>query len=117
MPLRWLMLTLACAGLLAGGQILFKIAALQWRVQGWSWATLRSLLSVPMLSALLIYAIATVLWVYVLRHVPLVAAYAIFSLAFVITPVLAHYALGEPLTLRTLAGGLIIVLGVIVAVS
>jgi drug/metabolite transporter (DMT)-like permease len=114
-PLRWFMLTLGCVALLAVGQVLFKVAALAWRVDGWSWATLRSFLSMPMLAALVIYAIATVAWVFVLRFVPLVAAYSIFSLAFIITPLFAHYALGEPLALRTLMGGAIIVVGVVVA--
>jgi drug/metabolite transporter (DMT)-like permease len=115
--LRWLSLTLGCVALLAIGQVLFKIAALQWRIDGWSWATLRGFLSMPMIAALVVYGVATILWVYVLRFVPLVAAYAVFSLAFIITPLFAHVALGEPLTLKTLVGGAIIVLGVTVAVS
>ncbi len=116
-PLRWLMLMLVCVALLAVGQVLFKVAASQWRVDGWTWATLRGFLSMPMLAALVVYAVATVLWVFVLRFVPLVAAYAIFALAFIVTPLFAHVALGEPLALRTLIGGAIIVLGVLVAVS
>ena len=116
-PVRWLLLTLACVALLAIGQVLFKVAAMQWRVDGWSWTTLRNFLSGPMLVALAVYAVATLLWVFVLRFVPLVAAYPIFSLAFILTPVVAHFALGEPLSLRTLIGGAVIVAGVVVAVS
>lgn len=116
-PLRWLMLTLGCVALLALGQVLFKVAALQWRVDGWSWTTLRNFMSMPMIAALVVYGVATIMWVFVLRFVSLVAAYPVFSLAFVITPLFAHFALGEPLPVRTVAGGVIIVLGVIVAVS
>jgi drug/metabolite transporter (DMT)-like permease len=114
---RWVLLTLVCVLLLAVGQILFKSAAGHWRVDGWSWATARSFLSPAMLLALAIYAVATVLWVYVLRTAPLVLAYPLFSLAFIVTPILAHFTLGEPLGVRTLIGGAIIVAGVIVAVS
>ena len=117
MPLRWFVLTLGCVALLAVGQVLFKIAALEWRVEGWSWATLRNFLSLPMLVALAVYAVATIAWVFVLRFVPLVVAYSVFSLAFIITPLLAHFALDEPLALRTLVGGAIIVVGVVVAVT
>ena len=116
MPARSLLLTLACVVLIAVGQLLFKSAAGQWRVDGWSWTTLRGFLSPVMLVALVIYAAATLLWVFVLRTVPLSSAYALFSLAFLIVPVLAWVFLGEPLSLNTLAGGAIIVVGVIIAV-
>jgi drug/metabolite transporter (DMT)-like permease len=116
LSLRWVALTLGCVLLLAIGQVLFKIAAGGWRVEGWSLATLRNFLSPPMLVALAVYAIATFAWVFVLRYVPLGAAYPLFSLAFVVTPLLAHFALGEPLAVRTLVGAAIIVIGVVVAV-
>ena len=117
MQLRWIVLTLVCVVLLAVGQLLFKSAAGHWRVDGWTWATARSFMSPTMLVALAIYAIATVLWVYVLRDAPLVLAYPLFSLAFVVTPLLAHFVLGESLGTRTLIGGAVIVAGVIVATS
>jgi hypothetical protein len=75
LSLRWVALTLGCVLLLAIGQMLFKVAAGGWRVEGWSLATLRNFLSAPMLAALVVYAIATFAWVFVLRHVPLGAAY------------------------------------------
>jgi len=113
---RSLLLTLACVVLIAVGQLLFKSAAGQWRIDGFSWATLRGFLSPVMLIALFIYAAATLLWVFVLRTVPLSSAYALFSLAFLIVPVLARIFLGEALTMNTLAGGAVIVVGVIIAV-
>lgn len=116
MSLRSILLTLGCVTLIAVGQLLFKAAAGQWKVEGWSWSTLRGFLSPLMLWALAIYGFATLLWVYVLRTVPLASAYAIFSLAFVIVPLLAHFVLGERLAPNTLLGGAIIVVGVIVAV-
>jgi drug/metabolite transporter (DMT)-like permease len=116
MSLRSILLTLSCVVLIAIGQLLFKTAAAQWRVEGWSWATLTGFVSPVMLLALFIYGFATLLWVYVLRTVPLATAYALFSLAFLIVPVLAWLVLGERISANTLLGGAIIVVGVIVAV-
>lgn len=117
MEARWVVLTLVCVALLAGGQLLFKIAALQWRIDGWTLASARAFLSPSMWLALAVYGVATVLWVYVLRTTPLSVAYPLFSLAFIITPVLAHLLLGEPFLWRTLVGGVVIIIGVVVAVS
>jgi drug/metabolite transporter (DMT)-like permease len=116
MTARTLLLTLMCVVLISVGQLLFKSAAGQWRIEGWSWTTLRGFLSPVMLAALVIYGGATVLWVFVLRTVPLGAAYSLFSLAFLIVPVLARVFLGEPISANTLVGGAVIVAGVIIAV-
>lgn len=116
MPIRSLLLTLFIVFIIAGGQLLLKTAAERWQVAGWSWATVTSFLSPIMLLALAVYGVATLLWVYVLRTVPLSAAYAMFSLAFIIVPLLSHFLLGERLAGNTLLGGAIIVLGVIIAV-
>lgn len=115
MSLPSILLTLACVAMIGGGQLLFKAAAAGWRVEGGAWQAFVSFLSPLMVAALVVYGLATVLWVYVLRTVPLSAAYAMFSLAFVFVPVLAHLVLGEPLEAKTIVGGAIIVLGVVVA--
>ncbi len=111
---RAIVLTLLCVTLIAVGQLLFKVAAGQWRADSWSWASVLDFFSARMLLALLIYGAATVLWVYVLRTTPLSTAYLLFSLAFVIVPLLSHYALGEPLKLTTLVGGGLIVAGIVI---
>jgi drug/metabolite transporter (DMT)-like permease len=116
MTTRWLLLTLVCVVLLAAGQMLFKVAAAQWRIDGWSWATWRGFLSPAMLLALVLYALTTVLWVYILRTVPLTIAFPLYALVFLLVPVSAHLLLGESLSWNTLIGGVMIVLGVIIAV-
>jgi drug/metabolite transporter (DMT)-like permease len=108
-------LTLLCVALIAIGQLLFKAAATEWRAEPMSAAGLAQLLSARMLVALVVYGVATLLWVYVLRSAELSAAYLLFSLAFVIVPVLAHYAFGEPLRANTLVGGAVIVAGIVIA--
>ena len=116
MPLVPLLLTVLCVVMIAVGQLMFKGAAAQWKVDGISWSTVASFLSPLMIAALVLYGAATVLWVYVLRTVPLSAAYAIFALAFLIVPLLAHFVLGEPLTRNVIIGGVVIVAGILIAV-
>ena len=117
MPLRGLLLALGCVTLLAVGQLLFKSAAQQWRIDGWSLTTFSSLLSAPLIAALALYSLATLLWVLTLRMVPLTTAYPLYALTFVIVPVLAHYFAGEPLSTRSMIGAAVIVAGVVISVK
>jgi drug/metabolite transporter (DMT)-like permease len=114
--IRWLLLTLLCVALIATGQILFKVAAAQWRIDGWSWATVRGFLSPAMLVALFVYGLTTILWVFILRSGPLASAFPIYALVFVLVPLSAHFLLGEPWSWNALLGGAVILLGVIIAV-
>jgi drug/metabolite transporter (DMT)-like permease len=116
MSARGVAIVLACVAMIAIGQILFKTAAGQWRLQGWTWQTVAGLLSPSLLVALVIYALATVLWVYALRTLPLSVAYPLFALTFVLVPLLAHYAHGEPLVGRTFIGAGVIIVGVLISV-
>jgi drug/metabolite transporter (DMT)-like permease len=107
---------LLCVLLIAAGQMLFKVAAAQWRIDGWSWMTVRGFLSPALVLALFLYGLTTILWVLILRAVPLSAAFPIYALVFVLVPVAAHFLLGEPWSWNTLIGGAIIMLGVMIAV-
>jgi drug/metabolite transporter (DMT)-like permease len=109
-------LTVLCVLLISLGQLLFKTAAMQWKVDGLSMATVGGLFSPVMIAALVIYALATLLWVYVLRTAPLSSAYSIFALAFLIVPLLAWLVFGERLSANVLVGGGIIIVGIVVAV-
>jgi undecaprenyl phosphate-alpha-L-ara4N flippase subunit ArnE len=75
-----------------------------------------NLFSASFVAAMALYAGVTILWLAVLRVVPLSIAFPIFALSFIFVPVLAHFVWGEPLTVRTLLGGAIIVIGVIISV-
>jgi len=114
MTIRWMLLTVVCVALLSVGQMLFKTAAGQWQIDGWGWSTWRSLLSTSMVLALALYGATTILWVFVLRQLPLSVAYPIYALSFLFVPVLAHLTIGEPLTARTLLGGAIIIAGIVI---
>jgi drug/metabolite transporter (DMT)-like permease len=113
---RRLLLTLLCVVLIAAGQMLFKVAAAQWRIDGWSWNTARGFLSPAMVLALIVYGMTTVLWVFILRTVPLSVAFPVYALVFVLVPVAAHFLLHEPWSSNTLIGGAVIMLGVIISV-
>ena len=105
-------ITLLCVLGISLGQVLFKKAALSipaaatwqhWAFNGW------------LVTALALYGITTLAWIWVLRHAPLHLAYPFMGLAFLIVPTLAWAFLGEPLHWRTLAGGVLIMAGVALA--
>lgn len=93
--------------LLSLGQVLFKAASSQIVVdQPMSW------MSLPLLSALMIYGIATLMWLVVLSRVPLSFAFPFYGLAFLLVPVLAALLLREPLRWPVLLGGAVILCGI-----
>ena len=111
--LQWLALMLVVLGL-SVGQILFKLAAGQ--ISGLR-SALQSALSGWLLLALVVYGLATVLWVHTLRSVPLRIAYPFVALAYVVVPLLGWMWLHEPIAARTLVGAAIILVGVWVSVA
>lgn len=62
--------------------------------------------------ALVIYGTCTLLWIIILRIVPLSVAYSVFSLSFLIVPTLAYLFLNEPVSWRVYAGGVLILSGI-----
>jgi drug/metabolite transporter (DMT)-like permease len=59
-----------------------------------------------------ILGISTLLWVWVLRTVPLGIAYPFMALCFIIVPALGIFVLGEPVGWKTVVGSLLVVCGV-----
>jgi undecaprenyl phosphate-alpha-L-ara4N flippase subunit ArnE len=99
---------------LAAGQVLFKLTAGSISIE--PGRILQSLFNWKLVLALTIYAIATVMWIVVLRTTPLRVAYPFIALGFVIVPVLSHYLLGESISWKTFAGALLIGAGVWISV-
>lgn len=91
---------------MAGGQVLFKVAAMRYAAfDGTLGDRLLGLLqNVYFLSALLLYAGLALLWVWVLSFTPLSRAYPFVALAFAATPLLGGMLFSEPLSLRLVAG-------------
>lgn len=95
---------------LSVGQILFKLAA--GSIKFGAADLLGSMLNAKLFVALLVYFLATVMWLFVLKLTPLRVAYPFAALAFFIVPVLAHFFLGERLMWNTFAGAALIGVGV-----
>ena len=67
--------------------------------------------------ALVVYGLATLLWIHVLRTAPLNRAYPLFALAFVVVPIVEHFVWQQPLRWQSWAGGGLITLGVAISVG
>lgn len=101
--------------LMALGQILFKMTAEKAPEElGLSNAILMARIPEFWL-ALVLYGIATVLWVLVLQKVPLSRAYIFLAFAFVLVPVMASFLFGEKLTGQFALGTALIMAGIIIA--
>ncbi len=99
--------------LISAGQILFKLTSA--RAGAADAAGLIALLAEPyLIAALAIYGIGTIIWVYVLKSVPLTVAYPFMALTFCAVPVLAWGLLGETLSLRYVIGAALIIAGLLV---
>ena len=109
-----IILILATVGLLAVGQVLFKVAAME--IANLDRGILVSILNQKLIIALVIYAIATGMWVLALTRTPLYLAYPFVALAFVLVPILSHFWIDEPIKIKTIVGSVIILVGIIVSV-
>ena len=95
--------------MLSAGQILFKQAA-----SGLSLARPETWFGWPLLLAVAIYGLATMMWLAVLARVSLSIAFPFYGLTFLVVPVLAWLILKEPLRPQVLLGGVVIMLGVVI---
>lgn len=107
-----LLLALLTAFSMACGQILFKLGAKNWNgnsILQWIW----SFITNPFLvTAIFLYATTIIIWIYVLKTLPLSIAYPITALSYVIVPAISYYFLQEKINLYTLTGSLLIIFGV-----
>lgn len=67
--------------------------------------------------ALLLYGTATLLWVYLLRTVPLSKAYPFVALGFIAIPALAYFIFGEKLNISYMFGTGLIVFGIFLTIQ
>jgi drug/metabolite transporter (DMT)-like permease len=105
---------LSVVGLLAAGQILFKLAAARIRVGSWR-ETLISLAMNPyLIVGVALYGITTALWVLVLRDVPISRAYPFTALAMIVVPAVGLAFFGESFSWTLVVGGVLLVAGIVV---
>ena len=99
---------------MAGGQLLFKMAALRAPADG----PLIERLSAMMfngffVAAMLLYAALALLWVWILNFTPLSRAYVFVALAFALTPLLGVMVFAEPFSVRLVIGIALILCGLL----
>ncbi len=96
------------------GQLLFKLG-----VNGINGASIARFLpgvvtSPAIIAACVLYAITTVIWVWVLKHAPLSLAYPFTALSYIITPLLSYFLFDEKLNLQFTVGSFVLMLGIII---
>lgn len=106
-----LLLLYACG--MAGGQLLFKSAALRYAASaGTTGDRLFGLAHNGFfIAAVALYAALALLWVWVLSFTSLSRAYPFVAIAFAVTPLLGGLVFGEPLALRLFVGLFLILCG------
>jgi undecaprenyl phosphate-alpha-L-ara4N flippase subunit ArnE len=107
---------IACVFGISGGQIFFKLAAATSApIKNFN-SIWNLFINTNLIIALSIYMITAILWVWLLRVVPLKQVYPLVALAFIIVPILARLFLNEKLELKTIIGGITILIGVYISV-
>lgn len=102
------LLLFGTTGLIALGQVLFKLSAGHQPANPWAF-----LLSPIFVAAVAMYGLATLSWIFVLRQLPISAAYPMQALAIVIVLVVGVVFFGERLSLVQWLGIGAIVLGTV----
>lgn len=88
--LLWLLLAFPIG--IGGGQIMLKMAAQRMRPE----APLTAIATDPvLLGALSLYALLSLVWLFILKELPLNTAYPFVAFSFAVTPMLAWTLLGE----------------------
>ncbi len=107
-------LALGTVALNTGAQILLRAAALR----GASPTEPLTLLKSPLfLIALAAYALSVLVWLAVLRKLPLSVAMPFMALVYVAVPIAAWFAFRDPISLRTLGGTVLIIAGIVVVAA
>jgi drug/metabolite transporter (DMT)-like permease len=108
---------LSVAGI-STGQLLLKMAAMNLAnadaIGFWLFGVR---INIYLFCGVAVLGASTLLWVWVLRGIPLSVAYPVMALAFIIVPILSFFVLGEALNWKTLVGGLLIGAGLITIYS
>ena len=103
---------------MAGGQILFKLAALRVLPERpFTEGVFALLHNGYFLLALAAYFALAVIWVWVLSFTPLSRAYPFIALAFAVTPIFSAMLFSEPLTIRLMVGIAVMLCGLLLVVG
>ena len=113
MKVSTLWLPLLAAAISAGGQILLKYAMTQVGPLNFSPEVLMRAFRQPFLPiAVLIYALAFLMWLEVLSKTPLSVAYPVLAITYVLVPLISHFLFNEQLRTSHYFGMFLILAGV-----
>lgn len=104
---------------LALGQVMFKLAAVELRQpEGASLLRLAATVALNpwFITAALLYAGLSIIWVWILSDMALSTAYPFVALAFVFTPLLGHWVFSEALGRNQVMGLALLVAGLLLTV-
>lgn len=107
-------IAIVCVIGIASGQILFKLTANEFHKSG-SFFDYKTFML--LFSALALYGVTTIAWIWVLQKIELGRAYPLMALAFVLVPLGSHFILGERFQVQYFIGVVIIIFGILVAVK
>jgi len=111
--IKAILLVLVNCILLVSGQILWKIG-----LRDLSFNGLKSIISILfnkyIFSGLVIYAVATFYWFYILKKYDLTKVYPIQSLSYVLALIFGYLILNENITKNSIIGTIIICIGVFI---
>lgn len=105
---------LLCVIGISVGQILFKLCASSLQKSG---SFFHADTLILLVSALALYGITTIGWIWVLQKIELGKAYPLMALAFVLVPIGSHFILGERFQYQYFIGIALIMSGIVVAIK
>lgn len=103
-----------CVVGLAIGQILFKVSATSLTQTGSFFAPKTATI---LFTALSLYGVTTIAWVWVLQKIELGRVYPLMAMAFVLVPLGSHFIFGERFQPQYFVGVALIMIGIVVAVK
>lgn len=107
-------IALLCVSGLAAGQILFKLSATAVNKAG---TIMDQSAFMYFFSALALYGVTTIGWVWVLQKAELGKIYPLMALAFVVVPLASHFLLGERFQPQYFLGIALIMAGIVVSAN
>jgi len=108
----------AYAAAMAGGQLMFKLAAQRLTPGAGLGERLTELAANPWFyAAFALYCALALAWIWILTFTPLSRAYPFVALAFAITPLLGAWVFAEPVGARLVGGIVVIAIGLLLVVG
>src|SRR5471032_123074 len=99
---------------IATGQILFKLSAASLHRTG---SFFDPATAMTLFSALALYGITTIAWIWVLQKIELGRVYPLMAMAFVLVPIGSHFIFGERFQTQYFVGVAVIIIGIIITVK